>query len=253
MNFSTSFYKVGSIDTGRQLFISSLEPFLIKWSYFSRFLCQRKDTDCQTFLNNYDYAWCNDIGGQFQKAQYHQILWIQIHQVLTKRKRQSSRQFLVNQICHFSGIFELTNLRSFVKSDCSIGSFNLDAMLTKYSLYISAKVASSVIISSSMLKPIILSLLTLFEDAPNSLKIFHIDQGSSFPVSITWIVGTRQNRLTEAVLTCTHDLCCVQKKKEKYQFYSSENYHFQRVIFRAIKNHSILHGQVCVMPSEVMA
>ena len=38
------------------------------------------------------------------------------------------------------------------------------------------------------------------------------------------MVGTRKNCLNEAVLTCTHDLC-FERKKEKYQNCSSENYH----------------------------
>ena len=38
-------------------------------------------------------------------------------------------------------------------------------------------------------------------------------------------MGTRKNPLTEAVLTCTHNLC-FEQKLEKYQKLSSENYHF---------------------------
>ena len=41
--------------------------------------------------------------------------------------------------------------------------------------------------------------------------------------------------LTEAVLTCTHDLC-FEQKYEKYHNFSSKNYHF----FTAIRNCCIL-------------
>ena len=44
-------------------------------------------------------------------------------------------------------------------------------------------------------------------------------------------MGTRKNRLSEAVLACTHDLCFVQKKKKiKYKkilhFFHLKKYHF---------------------------
>ena len=38
-------------------------------------------------------------------------------------------------------------------------------------------------------------------------------------------MGTRWNHLTEAVLTCTHDLC-FEQKLQKYYIFSSENYRF---------------------------
>ena len=38
----------------------------------------------------------------------------------------------------------------------------------------------------------------------------------------TYIMGTRQNRLTEAVLSCTHNQC-LEQKQEKYLIKSSEN------------------------------
>ena len=46
-----------------------------------------------------------------------------------------------------------------------------------------------------------------------------------FFYSKTLIVGTRLNRLSEAVLTCTHNLC-FEQKNENYHNFSSENYHF---------------------------
>ena len=39
------------------------------------------------------------------------------------------------------------------------------------------------------------------------------------------IVGTRQNRLNKAVLTCTHNQC-FEQKYEKHHNFSSENYCF---------------------------
>ena len=38
-------------------------------------------------------------------------------------------------------------------------------------------------------------------------------------------MGTRQNRLDEAVLTCTHSLC-FEQKYEKYQKFSNESFQF---------------------------
>ena len=49
------------------------------------------------------------------------------------------------------------------------------------------------------------------------------------------------NRLTEAVLTCNHDLC-FEQKFEKYQ-----NFHLKIIIFTAVIYSSILHRHVCVM------
>ena len=43
--------------------------------------------------------------------------------------------------------------------------------------------------------------------------------------SKTYIVGTLSNRLAEAVLTSTHNLCFEQKYK-KYHSYLSENFKF---------------------------
>ena len=43
-------------------------------------------------------------------------------------------------------------------------------------------------------------------------------------------MGTRQNHLTEAVLTSTHNLC-FEQKYEKYQSFLSENIHFLEVKF----------------------
>ena len=47
--------------------------------------------------------------------------------------------------------------------------------------------------------------------------------------------------LTEAVLTCTHDLCFEQKNK------NIKNFHLKINIFTAVKYCCILHGRVCVM------
>ena len=38
-------------------------------------------------------------------------------------------------------------------------------------------------------------------------------------------MGTRENRLVEAVLTSTHNLC-FEQNPEKYQNFLSENFHF---------------------------
>ena len=43
-------------------------------------------------------------------------------------------------------------------------------------------------------------------------------------------MGTRSYRLGEAVLTSTHNLC-FEQKYEKYQYFSSENFHFLVVKF----------------------
>ena len=47
--------------------------------------------------------------------------------------------------------------------------------------------------------------------------------------------------LAEAVLTCTHNLCFGQNKK------NIRNFHLKIIIFTAVKYFSILHGHVCVM------
>ena len=41
----------------------------------------------------------------------------------------------------------------------------------------------------------------------------------------TWIMGTRKDRLGEAVLTSPHNLC-FEQKYEKYQSFLSENFQF---------------------------
>ena len=43
-------------------------------------------------------------------------------------------------------------------------------------------------------------------------------------------MGTRSNRLGEAVLTSTHNLC-LEQKYEKYQSFLSENFQFLEVKF----------------------
>ena len=54
-------------------------------------------------------------------------------------------------------------------------------------------------------------------------------------------MGTRKNRLNEAVLTCTHNLCFEQKMKivKKFQL--------KIVIFTDVKNRCMLHRHVFVM------
>ena len=48
-------------------------------------------------------------------------------------------------------------------------------------------------------------------------------------------MGTRYNRLAEAVLTSTHNLC-FEQKYEKYQNFLSENFHFSMVKFSVFLN-----------------
>ena len=55
-------------------------------------------------------------------------------------------------------------------------------------------------------------------------------------------MGTRWNSLTEAVLTCTHDLCFRAKIRKISQFL-----YLKIIIFTAVKYHSILHRRVFVM------
>ena len=57
-------------------------------------------------------------------------------------------------------------------------------------------------------------------------------------------MGTRQNRLSEAVLTCTHNLCFEQKYEK------SKNIQPKIVIFTDVKNRCMLHGHVFVMESN---
>ena len=54
-----------------------------------------------------------------------------------------------------------------------------------------------------------------------------------------------QNRLTEAVLTCTHNLYVLSKNKKIIKFF-----HLKISIFTAMKNRCILHGHVFVMFSS---
>ena len=54
-------------------------------------------------------------------------------------------------------------------------------------------------------------------------------------------MGTRQNLLTEAVLTSTHNQCLNKNKK------SIKKFHLKMNIFTAVKNCCILHGRVCIM------
>ena len=54
-------------------------------------------------------------------------------------------------------------------------------------------------------------------------------------------MGTRYNRLTEAVLTCTHNLS-FEQKYEKSKKKSTENCHFY-----SRKKYCMLHGRVFVM------
>ena len=51
-------------------------------------------------------------------------------------------------------------------------------------------------------------------------------------------MGTRLNRLAEAVLTSTHNLCFDQKY-EKYQFFLSEKFHFLVVKFSIYLNRHV--------------
>ena len=59
-------------------------------------------------------------------------------------------------------------------------------------------------------------------------------------------MGTRQNRLTEAVLgaviTCTRNQCLEQKKRKNIIIF-----HLKMNIFTAVKYCCILHGRVFVM------
>ena len=54
-------------------------------------------------------------------------------------------------------------------------------------------------------------------------------------------MGSRQNRLNEAVLTCTHNIYF----KQKYE--NSKKNQLKIVIFTAVKNRCILHGRIFVM------
>ena len=54
-------------------------------------------------------------------------------------------------------------------------------------------------------------------------------------------MDTRKNRRTEAVLTCTHNLCFEQI------FENSQKNSTEMVNFTAMKYRCLLHGNVCVM------
>ena len=64
-------------------------------------------------------------------------------------------------------------------------------------------------------------------------------------------MGTRYNRLDEAVLTSTHNLC-FEQKYEKYKDFLSENFHFLVVKFSVYLNRrvfvmlSICNGLKCI-------
>ena len=58
-------------------------------------------------------------------------------------------------------------------------------------------------------------------------------------------MGTHENHLNDAILTCTHDLC-FEQIKEKYHFF-----HLKIIIFTALKNYSILHRRFIVMVSQL--
>ena len=51
-------------------------------------------------------------------------------------------------------------------------------------------------------------------------------------------MGTRWNRLAEAVLTSTHNLC-LEQKFEKYQRFLSENFQFLEVKFSTYLNRHV--------------
>ena len=57
----------------------------------------------------------------------------------------------------------------------------------------------------------------------------------------SWVHVRTASVLTEAVLTCTHDLCLSKNKKNIAIF------HLKIIIFTAVKNCCILHGHVFVM------
>ena len=51
-------------------------------------------------------------------------------------------------------------------------------------------------------------------------------------------MGTRKNRLGEAVLTGTHNLC-FEQKYENYQNFSSESFHFLVIKFSIYLNRRV--------------
>ena len=60
-------------------------------------------------------------------------------------------------------------------------------------------------------------------------------------------MGTRSNRIAEAVLTSTHNLC-FEQKYEKYQKFLSENFHF--FFFLVVKFSAYLNRYVFVMGTK---
>ena len=56
-------------------------------------------------------------------------------------------------------------------------------------------------------------------------------------------MGTRYNRLVEAVLTITHNVC-FEQKYEKYQIFLSENFHFLVVKFSVYLNRRVFEMYV---------
>ena len=58
-------------------------------------------------------------------------------------------------------------------------------------------------------------------------------------------MGTRKNRIDEAVLTSTHNLC-FEQKHEKYQRFLSENFHFLVVKFSVYLNRHVFVMHVAV-------
>ena len=55
-------------------------------------------------------------------------------------------------------------------------------------------------------------------------------------------MGTRYNRLIEAVLTCTHNQCFEQKIEKNITIFN-----LKIIFFTAVKYCCILHGPVCVI------
>ena len=62
----------------------------------------------------------------------------------------------------------------------------------------------------------------------------------------TKIVGTRQNRLVEAVLTSTHNLCFFSRNKKNIRIFLSENFHFLVVKFSVYLNRHVFVMWNCV-------
>ena len=58
-------------------------------------------------------------------------------------------------------------------------------------------------------------------------------------------MGARKNRLNEAVLTCTHDLCFEEKIRKNIKLFP-----MKIISFTTFKNRCILHRHVCVMDTS---